>query len=73
MFTMGAFGALVLRALSDDVQPIALTLVGVVLSGLVITLNHHVIDWDSDWWYVFSLLVCALYALWEKIVNWFRI
>jgi hypothetical protein len=71
--TMGAFGALVLRALSDDLQPILLTLLGAVLFGLALALNHHVISWDSGWWFAFTLLVAFLYALWEKIVYWFSI
>ena len=73
MITMGLFGALVLRALSDDVQPIALTLVGAALSAMVITLNHHIIEWDSDWRYAVFLLAALLYALWEKIVKWFSL
>jgi hypothetical protein len=71
--TMGVFGALVLRALSDDPQPIVLTLLGVVLAGLALALNHHIISWDSGWWFIISLLVALLYALWEKIVYWFSI
>ena len=72
MFTMGLFGALVLRALSDDPQPIVLTLIGALLSGLVLAFNHKVIS-DSGGWFLVSLLFCFLYALWEKIVNWFRL
>jgi hypothetical protein len=73
MITMGVFGALVLRALSDDLQFIVLTLVGVILTGITLALNHHVISWGSDWWYLVSLFLALLYALWEKIVNWFRL
>src|SRR5438552_13032398 len=73
MITMGVFGALVLRALSDDPQPMVLTMLGVVLAGLALALNHHIINWDSDWWFVVSLLVALLYALWKKIVYWFSI
>jgi len=36
MITMGVFGALVLRALSDDPQPMVLTMLGVVLAGLAL-------------------------------------
>ena len=73
MVTMGVFGALVLRALSDDPQPIVLTLLGVALAGLALALNHHIISWDSGWWFTVSLLAALLYALWEKIVHWFSI
>jgi len=73
MITMGVFGALVLRALSDDPQPMVLTMLGVVLAGLALALNYHIINWDSDWWFVVSLLVALLYALWKKIVYWFSI
>jgi len=73
MVTMGVFGALVPRAISDEPQPIVLTLLGVVLAGLALALNHHIISWDSGWWFAVSLLVALAYVLWEKIVHWFSI
>lgn len=73
MVTMAVFGALVLRSLSDDPQPIILTLLGAILFGLALTFNHHVISLDSGWWFVFLLLLAFLYALWGKIVYWFSI
>jgi len=50
-----------------------LTLLGAILVGLALGFNHHVIGWDSGWWFVFTLFVALLYALWEKIVYWFSI
>ena len=73
IFPMGLFGALVLRALSDDPQPIVLTAVGIALTGIVVAGNHRIIDWDSDWWFVVTLLLAFLYGLWEKIVSWFSL
>ncbi len=73
MVTMGVFGALVLRALSDDPQPKVLTFLGVALAGLALALNHHIVGWESGWWFAVSLLLALLYALWERIVNWFSI
>lgn len=73
IFPMGLFGALILRALSDDPQPILLTSVGITLTGIVIAGNHQVIDSDSDWWFVVTLFLAFLYGPWEKIVSWFSI
>ena len=69
MVTMGVFGALVLRALSDDPQPKVLTFLGVALAGLALALNHHIVGWESGWWFAVSLLLALLYALWERIVK----
>ena len=70
---MGLVGALVLRALSKDPQPIVLTAVGVALTGFVLAANHQLIDGDSGWYFALMFLLALLYALWEKFVNWLPI
>jgi hypothetical protein len=71
MVSMGVFGALVLRTLADEPQPLVLGVLGVTLSGFAIARNHELIDRNSDFWWVISIFAAFLYALWEKIMNWF--
>jgi hypothetical protein len=71
VLSMGVFGALVLRAASDEPLPSILAILGLALTGLALANNHQVIDVSSATWFVITLLIALLYANWEKIYKWF--
>src|SRR6266568_9314690 len=73
LISLGVFGALVSRAFLDDPQPIMICILGLALTIEAVFRNHGIIDRNSDAIYVLFLFLALLYALWEKIVNWFSI
>ena len=71
--SLGVFGALGSRAFLDDSQSIMICILGLVLTMEAVFRNHGIIDRNSDVLYVLFLFLALLYALWEKIVNWFSL
>src|ERR1700681_3540327 len=67
MVSMGVFGALVLRTLADEPQPLVLGVLGIALSGFALARDHELIDRNSDLWWVTFIFTTFLYSQWEKI------
>jgi hypothetical protein len=70
LISIGVFGALLSRALLDDPQSVMISILGLILAVFSFSRNHGIIDRTSDGWYLLTLPVALLYALWEKILNW---
>jgi len=73
LISLGVFGALLSRAFLDDSQSTMICILGLVLTMEAVFRNHGIIDRNSDALYLLFLFLALLYALWEKIVNWFSL
>jgi len=71
MVSMGVLWGLVMRTLSDEPQPLVLGVLGITLSAFAIARDHELIDRNSEFWWITFIFAAFLYALWEKIWNWF--
>jgi hypothetical protein len=70
--SFGVIGALLSRAGLEEAQSVGIVFLGLALMLIAIGRNHGVIEFSGPW-FVLSLLLAYVYALWEKIVKWFSI